>query len=400
MSPTAPASPLAVHRRVRRPGFTLVELMTSVVLFLGLMAIVVPFFRQQARSIEQQGGLLDAVQAARFAATQIDRALRAAGGETGQPLIVQASPMAITFNVNLVSRIPGDPRATYYNPDADSLATEGWNPIRAKALPRATKTYPAAQYADQAGNPSTAETISFWLSRDLTAPRTDMFTLWRRSNDRDSVVVARNIVVADTVTGVFRYWRGSTIGNLTQVPVDSLPLYWDRATKWADSIRVVDISFSALHRDARTRKDVLRTIATSTRVANAGLLQARGCGTEPLEPKDVTTALVGDSVVTDTLASPSDSVRATRAVRVTWKPSPEEAAGERDVTAYVIVRQVSGGSDWETLANTPASGLQSYFYDDFTFSVGDWVYGVVAQDCNPSYSPRVTSTIKVTLNLP
>lgn len=367
-----------------RPGFTLIELMTSVVLFLGLMALVLPFFRQQSLVIERQGSLLDAVQSARFANTVIDRELRAAGGETGQPIIVQAGGMAITFNANLVSRLANDPRATYFNPDADSLATEVWQPLRARALPLTTKSYPTVMYADQAGNPSTAETISFWLSRDLTAPRSDIYTLWRRANDRDSTVVARNFIVPDTARFVFAYWRADSVGNLRQIPRDSLPLFWDGTRRWIDSIRVVDMRLSTIYREPRTGKEIIRTVANSTRLSNAGLLQQSTCGTEPLEPTNVTVSLLRNS----------DST--TVAVRLRWDASVEESSGERDVAAYVVVRRRDGSSDVETLGNVVARGLANYQYDDFTFVPGDWIYGVMAQDCNPLNSPLVNRTVVVT----
>ena len=370
---------------VRRPGFTLIELMTSVVLFLGLMALVLPFFRQQSLVIERQGSLLDAVQSARFANTVIDRELRAAGGETGQPIIVQAGPMAITFNANLVSRVADDPRATYFNPDADSLATEVWLPARAKVLPLSAKQYPAVTYTDNAGNPSSAETISFWLSRDLTAPRNDIYTLWRRANDRDSTVVARNFIVPDSARFAFRYWRADSVGNLLEIPRDSLPLFWDGTRRWIDSIRVVGMRLSAIYREPRTGKEIIRTVANSTKLNNAGLLQQLTCGTEPLEPSNVTVTLERDPM-TD----------ATVSVRVAWDASVEESAGERDVAAYVVVRRLDGATDWETLGNVVARGLANYQYDDFAFVPGNWIYGVMAQDCNPSNSPLVNKPVVVT----
>lgn len=371
--------------RPRRRGFTLVELMTSVALFLGIMALVVPFFRQQSRAIEQQGSVFEAVQAARFAATAIDRELRAAGGETGQPIIVQASPMAITFNANLVSRVAGDAKATYFNPDADSLATEGWSPSRAKALPRVTKTYPTVLYTDPSGNTSTAETISYWLSRDLTAPRNDMYTLWRRANDRDSTVVARNLVVPDTSQWAFRYWRADSLGNLLQIPQSGLPLYWDGVPRRVDSIRVVDMRLAAIYKDPRTGKEMLRTVNTSTKITNAGLLQSLTCGTEPLEPPATSVAV---SMVKD----PDNK---TTAVRLQWNASPEELAGEKDVVNYVVVRRLQASTDWETLSNVPARGIATYLYDDFRFALGDWRYGVMAQDCNPANSPLIAKDITV-----
>ena len=55
----------------------------------------------------------EASQNARFVQDAIDRELRLAGGEVGQPIIVQATPFALTFNVNLVSNVADDPGAVY-----------------------------------------------------------------------------------------------------------------------------------------------------------------------------------------------------------------------------------------------------------------------------------------------
>ena len=39
-----------------------------------------------------------------------------------------------------------DPDATYYNPNADTLAVESWLPSRAKALPTSAVVYPTQIY--------------------------------------------------------------------------------------------------------------------------------------------------------------------------------------------------------------------------------------------------------------
>jgi type II secretory pathway pseudopilin PulG len=152
-----------------RAGFTLVEMMMAILLTMMVFAITIPFFRNQTLAVDKSAGRLDALQNARFAQNAIDRELRMAGGATGQPIIVQAAPFSITFNVDLVTRFATDPDATYLNPQADSLAVESWEPTRSKKLPTSTTVYPTVYYYDANGNQSPAETSTRSTGASTTA---------------------------------------------------------------------------------------------------------------------------------------------------------------------------------------------------------------------------------------
>lgn len=373
-------SPLAQLRPRARRGFSMVEMMTAMTLFLLVIGAAVPFFRLQARAVDSQTGRMDAIQNTRFANTDIDRELRMAGGVTGQPIIVQASRWSVTFNVDLVTRVAGDPGAVYYNPDADSLGTEGWMASRAKRLPTDTVTYPLTSYRDAGGVLSSAETVSFFVLPDATTSRSDDYVLYRRVNSLDSTVVARNLIIPTDTAYFFRYWRTDASGALQQITTGQLPVYWKSANGWADSIRVVDMRVSSLYRDARTQKDIVRTVYASTRLLNAGMLRIPTCGASPLGPQ---------AASADTVQDASGHVAK---VRVTWTKSLEETGGERDVTLYVVARRLSAGTEWEELRNVPANNSTTYTWDDFTFAPGSWVYGVYAQDCNPANSSYVQSS--------
>lgn len=362
-----------------RRGFTMIEMITAMTIFLLVIASAVPFFRIQSNAVESQSGRMDAVQNTRYANTVVDRELRLAGGVTGQPIIVQASPWAVTFNVDLVTRVSDDPGAVYYNPDADSLGTEGWMSSRAKALPSVSTVYPTVNYRDAGGILSSAETISFFVLADATTSRTDDYVMYRRVNDRDSTVIARNLVVPVDTAYFFKYWRTAASGTLTAITAAQLPIYWNTAGGWADSIRTIDMRVSSLYREARTQRDVMRTIYSSTRLLNAGMLRMATCGTSPLGPQAVTA---------DTLQDASNNVTQ---VRVQWTKSLEEAAGERDVSLYVVAKHLLASSEWVELRNVPANNSATYSWDDFDFSAGTWVYGVYAQDCNPSNSSYTLS---------
>jgi len=369
--------------RRRRAGVTLIELMLSMVVMLVVMGAAVSFFRVQARAAETGAGRLESLQSLRSVQSEIDRELRLAGGITGQPVIVYAGPMAIAFNVDLVTRTAGDHSAVYYNPDADSLATSGWAPARALVLPGSARSYPTTTYLDDGGNPSTAETITYFLVRDASATRTDAYTLFRRVNDRDSTVVARNMIVpADS--SFFSYWRTDAAGTLSTVATANLPLYWDNAAGVTDSLRVVDLRISTWFHDGRANNDVIRTITSSVKLLNAGLLRQETCGAEPLPGRDATATLI------------TDAGGAPVSVRVGWTNSLEESGGERDVTLYIIQRRPSSGGAWTILSNQPATGASSYTFDDQPPVSGSWQYAVVAQDCSPANSvPALSPTVVV-----
>ncbi|MHB1297799.1 MAG: prepilin-type N-terminal cleavage/methylation domain-containing protein [Gemmatimonadaceae bacterium] len=366
-----------------RRGFTLIELMLSMTLMMMVFAMALPFFRIQSKAVEANIGRGEASQSARFVQSGIDRELRLAGGEVGQPLIVQATPWAVTFNVDLVSRVADDANAVYINVDADSLEVTSWRQVDAKALPTGSKVYPSRDYSDGSGNLSGAETITYFVLPDASSGRTDLYAVWRRVNDRDSTLVARDIHIPADTGYFFRYWRTTASGALTQIPTSSLPLYWDAASALADSIRVVDMRVSALWVDDRTGDETTRTTYASTRLLNAGLLKERTCGTAPLPARNVLATLQ------------YDADGAPVAVRITWDNSLEEASGERDVSLYVVQRRLAAETAWTTLRNTSANGDAAYAFDDFDLGGGTRTYGVFSQDCSPSNSPVVSSAAVV-----
>ena len=365
------------HNRLhhhRRSGFTLIEMMMAILLTMLVFAITIPFFRVQTIAVDVGAGRLDALQNARFAQNAIDRELRIAGGVAGQPIIVQAAPFAVTFNVDLVSRMANDANATYYNPSADSLSTDSWEPSRQKALPTASKLYPTSFYYDATGNQSTAETLSYFLYTDASSGRSDIYTLFRRVNDRDSTVVTRNIWIPTDTAYFFHYYKSSNTGALTMIPAASLPIYWDATSRIQDSIAVVEMRVAGLYRDVRRATDVTRTIYHRTALLNYGKLKVAICGDPPSAPTGVTATQI------------LDTLSAIQKIRVSWTASASELSGDADVGLYVVQRRLSSGTDWEPLQNVVAQGLSSYSFDDYTFASGTWIYGVFAQDCSPANS--------------
>ena len=372
-----------------RRGFSLIEITVSMTIFLVVLSFSLPFFNSQSRAITRASGQGDMTRALQFALAQIDRDLRMAGAGTyaQQPMLVQIAPNSITFNANMASADSNDVRSVYYDPDADpstmtSLATTG-----TIILPTSgSKQYPDTNYIIS-GLRSPAETISYWVSADSTTARTDDYILWRRENLTPSVIVVRGLIVAPGA-GIFSYVKSDTGGAVSTVT--GLPRYHNApihgspgdsgAFAMIDSVRVVNIVLTGSYDDPRSGSRSI-TVTTAVRVANSGLVQRTTCGESPV---------FGKTVAAVATASPLR-------VTLTWLPSVDEAAGERDVEQYAIFRRPAAASAFDEPMASIAAGLATYSWLDTDISTGEqWIYGVAAMDCSPALSsPSVTGTVTI-----
>lgn len=384
-----PLLPIAARR-----GFTLMEMLVSMILMMVIVAVAVQTFRRSSDLLAGQAGTLEAQANARFAITSIDRDLRVAGSGVapGQPILVQAAPTAITFNVDLVSTDTTDPIAVFHDPSADTSTTSVLRRSNAIILPNSSFTYPESTYYQASGILGGAETISYYLVKDSTTAISTEYILWRRVNNATPHVIARGIQYAPGDT-VFQYFSVTPADTLAPVPMASLPLYhWAKAHNSPadtgayariDSIRAVRVTMNAVYHDPKSG-DVLRPLRTTIRLLNTGLTPRTSCGQTPggVTPA-YTTSLVG---------------AVTPFVTITWGRSNDDGQGENDVYRYLIYRRPDSVGTFSNLpyASVPA-GLSSYSFTDNAVNHGDrWIYGVSAQDCTPSTSPAgVTTTVVV-----
>lgn len=369
-----------------RSGFTLAELLIAVSLTMVALGIAVPFFLAHSRALQAQAGRLDAQLNINFSLDGIDRELRVAGvGITSrQPLLVQAATDAITFNADLASTVAGDFSAVYYDPDAPPSATSMLFPANKVVLPNSSWQYPDSAYWAGAGVPSNAETISFYVTADSALP--GLQRLMRRVNDDPPRVVARGI---KAVSGepYFRYFKLNVLGALVEIPAGSLPRRhlpgWHGApgdtnqVALVDSIVLVKIKFTAVHRDPRY-PDATRVEERTVRISNAGLVRASTCGDAPL-------GVTGLGTVADT----------TPQVTLTWTASIDESAGEKDVERYSIYRRDPLTAVFGDPLAIVSAGQPS-FVDTDVKPGENWIYGVASQDCTPAMSPMsITSTVVI-----
>jgi len=371
----------------RRRGVTLIEMMIAIMLFVVVFGLAVPFFRFQARSVSASAGRLDALQNARYAQNAIDRDLRISGIGIvqAQPMIVQADGFAVTFNADLATKDRNDPLSIYYDADIDSSGTDAMNTANQVTLPRSAVVYPQSNYMNGA-LASPAETISYWLTKDSTAARTDQYILFRRVNTLAPRVVAKGIIVP-AGQNFFQYLRPGASGGLDSIKAANLPLFHSAAIHGStadtgnsaitDSIRVIRMVVTGLYNDP-DKGPILKTVVSSTKLLNAGMSRSTVCGDVPIP-------------VTSATATPVPAVGTPTKVTITWSASLDQDAGEKDVGRYMVFKKPVGAADWGSPIADLSASQANYTLDDTTLPSGSWVYGVVAQDCSPANS-AVTST--------
>jgi type II secretory pathway pseudopilin PulG len=351
--------------RASRRGFSIVELLVAITLTLSVFAITLPFVRAQSRALGANAGRLDAEQVARYAQRAIDSDLRLATADgIGQPVIVQAGPMAISFNVNLLAPDTTDPSALAIEAGAATTLTESWRLANAAALPLVAKVYPTVDYLTEAGTISRNETVSYFLRPDTVSGRSDIYVLYRRVNARDSVQVVRGLFVPAN-DAFFRYFR-TVNGVLTEITT-GLPIFFDNTL--SQQIRAVGIRSSGFFRNRQEGVDVIRTVDWRTTLMPVAGGALGSCGAAPAAP---------------TAVDPDDeSSSAGYRVELTWNRSSDDGGGAADVRQYeVLVRPNSNPVVWQPVVTVPATGANSYRYDHFMPQItGSVKYGVRAVDC-------------------
>lgn len=374
-----------------RAGFTIIELLVAMSVTLVIVAVAAPLYTAQTRAVNTTAGRTDATRSATFAVDAIEQDLRntGVGAFDGQPFIVRSAIDAVSFNANMVTARTNDLVAVFYDPDADSSALGALSPSTSVTLPNSSITYPTASYV------SNAETISYYVKPDSgVSPIAggQKVILYRRVNRQPEEVIARNLIRTSTLP-VFRYYKRSPAGTLTEVAGGSLPIYHSvakhgtaadtGATAAIDSIAIVKVNLIAMYKDPRGAT-VIDTVVRDIRIANQGLLQRSQCGEVPLVPGSPLATIV--------------PLGGLNAVKLDWSASTDELAGERDVEMYAVYRRVQGSLDWgEPIANVPGAGIAMLSYVDNTVSTATiYQFTITALDCTPApsaFTPLVTIAV-------
>ena len=377
-------------RPADRLGFTLIELLISIVVFGVIIAGAMGFLASQNDAFRRGTERMEAIQNLRYAAGMLESDLRTLGTNLpgDQPALVYAGDDVVAFSADYASNAPNDIFAVYSLPEAP--AGQVMAPTSALVLPNTTYSWPTVSYQTTAGTNSPGELLMFFFRPDSSTTRDDDFVLFRKINNQSPELLAKNLL-RDPEAPFFRYLirRNFASANpaLDSIPDDDLPLIHVAArhgstadtgrSALADSVRAVRISFGATN-GLEGEYEHTSSLTRVVRLPNAGLSLIRTCGDEPL----LSTGLSAVQVLT---------ADGRPAVELTWSPSVDEAAGEKDVVRYVVWRRLGGAPDWgEPLLSVPA-GQPSYLYEDSSVAPGTYQYAVAAQDCTPTLSSLVTS---------
>jgi prepilin-type N-terminal cleavage/methylation domain-containing protein len=390
-------------RRSHRPaGFTLVELLVTMVVLSLVMTATITLLRTQTRTFRISGQKMELTQNMRYAVSTIDRMLRTAGSGVAnqQPMFIYGANDIVAFNSNFTN-VNQDRCAVNINPDAPVGSYEILPLGSAYVFPNTAFNYPSMNYTSTS---CLAETILFYFRPDSSTAEPNDFVLMQKVNALPADLVAKNLFAYPN-RPFFQYFvhpislivppaaRDSLVlagaaGSGIVLPIrHSVAIHGSPADSaldpsnsyLADSVKAVRINIRVSN-GLTGAEQKTRDVSTVVELQNNGLVQLKDCGTAPL----LTGAL---TVIPNVVGNPP-------AVTLQWAPSFDEAAGETDVNQYNIYRRLLADPAFgSTLMTVPATGQPPpYVFVDNGVSAGtDYVYGVGAQDCTPSESARLLS---------
>ena len=160
-----------------RSGFTLIEMLIAMVVFMGVLGGALSFLRAQSRGFRKGDEEMSTLLNLSYGADHLHAQLRTTGARTldRQPPIVYASANSYSFNADYVSNDVSDISAVYVDPDAPAEETVGLRLADQIAIPGSTPAflYPSQDYLDDLGNNTLAETITLFFRPDVETPRAD-----------------------------------------------------------------------------------------------------------------------------------------------------------------------------------------------------------------------------------
>lgn len=352
-----------------RGGFSLVEMMVAMTITMLVFAITLPFVRAQTRSLGSTAGRMDADQVARFAMRAIEQDLRRAAGEYGQPTIVAAGSMLLSFNANIR-------RADTL--DVGALETEvlgydagaGWPVARADTIPTTTRVYPTFDYINADGDTTRTETITYYLQSDTGSTKPDTYILYRQFNDQAPLELIDGLYLPDSQV-FFTYFRNVS-GFLAEIPDDSV-IFWT-APRMAE-IRTIGLRASGLYVNKFDGSETIRTIETRVTLPVPLSATVVACAAAPAAPT------AGMSVAASSFP---------RGATLSWNKSAMDTGDPDDALYYILERRPSGGV-WTVIGTVNAAGNVSYtLLDPRQTATGMFEYAVTVVGCGGTMTARTS----------
>lgn len=399
---TRPASrprPAAARRRARR-GFTLVELLTTLLVFGVVTAAGFGYLASQSRSFRTMSERSGLVQNVRFGRDLLRQEIRTTGTNVTdlQPMIAYASDSVYAFNADLTTNVEDSVALTgavYVDPYAPDSAVGAMRAASATAIPGSSPAfgYPLADYSQntQVFINSDAETITFWFAPDTTTTAAGDYLLLRRVNRMQPEILLRG-VRRRAGRPFFRYWYDPSRYGAVNATLDTVPRAWlplaktvasrglapdtgTSPTTRIDQLRAVEVNYEVVSQSGTTvRSSLVNYMVPLPNTVRPRL--RRICGRVPL---------FGRSVEAD-YDGPSGSEPA--GIDVEWDAAVDQTGGERDVVRYVVWRREAGTIDWgEPHVTVAATSATEYRWRDTAGEPGrSYQYAVAVQDCTPNVS--------------
>lgn len=382
-------------RQTGRTGFTLVEMLIGMTMTAVVMGAGFSLFRSQSRFFDTNEQRYDMMQNSRGALEETQRVIRTmgAGVPSTQPVLVYGDNNVLAFNTDYIEQDTVDTRwAAYFNAEAPIAETISWDVANASVIPGTSYTYPPINFVLGSGDPSPAETYTFYFAADASTARTDDYILWQRVNNGIAVMVARNILAHPSGKPFFEYFARrvlSTGDTLITEPSGNLPLTRTIVTSSTvdtaaatrpDSVRGVRINIRFTNGQTGTAER-FRDVQTMVQVPNNGIPLPTVCGRSPLAPPTFTAV---------------DTVAGSGKLWLTWAKSVDQDAGEQDVLQYILYRKLQGGTTWADplviVRRTAAQATYTQMIAGNTPGVA-YTFGVSAQDCTPNESSITTLNV-------
>ncbi|MBA2627969.1 MAG: prepilin-type N-terminal cleavage/methylation domain-containing protein [Gemmatimonadales bacterium] len=373
-------------RLLNRAGFTLPEVLVTLIILSIVMTAAVGTFRSQNQAFIKGNQRMDALQNERYAVGTVERVLRTLGtGVSGdQPMLVYGGNDVVAFNTDYTENDTTQSRwAVTFNPDADSSSTIAWDSSAQTLIPNTTYLYPTKTYRMVNGAISPSETQMFYLTPDASTVRADDYRLMQRVNAAAAELVARNIL-AYPGRPFFQYFMKQVPANITIATGGTLPLIrrplLNMATAADTAAAVRPDSVGGIRINIRITNGLTGTeertqdLSTLVEVPNNGLPQPLVCGRSPLPPTALVATAFGGA--------------GSGSIRLIWTQSPDHAGGENDVRQYVVYQRDDTATVWrDPLMNFRADTTTFYVTTVGGLTSGAaYRFGVAAQDCTPASS--------------
>ena len=371
-------------------GFTLVELLVTLVVLSMIMGTTVLFFQNQNKAFIKGSETMDLLQNARYTVSQMERLVRTLGaGVTGQqPMMVYGGADVIAFNTDYVETDTTNYRwAVNFNPSITASLATAWALGDAGTIPNSSYIYPPKTFLLGNGAPSPAETNIFWFAPDSTTTRSDDYILWQRTNSGAGEYLARNILAYPGRPFIEYFLARRLSSGLDTLIVASgglLPL----------KRLVLQSTFTSIDTANALRPDSVRAVRLNIRVTNGktgseeryrdfsqllqmpnnGLPSPNVCGRSPFPPTVFT-------------ATPS-VVPGSGVITLAWNRSPDHGGGEYDIRQYILYQRDHIATVWtDPLMMVKADTTTAYSVVLAGLIPGAaYDFAVSAQDCTPSQS--------------